>query len=403
MMLHLLAVTITLHVPFTEREQRIIKRMSPVPALPQDLTNRVADDPSAADLGDHLFRARAFSASGTVGCATCHVPWSGFDDGRRVAMGEAQGTRNTPTLVGVAHQRWFFWDGRADSLWAQALHPFENPGEFNSTRTDAVRTVFETAPLRSRYEVIFGALPPMDDKARFPEGAKPGTAAWEAMKAADRNAITTAFVNMGKSIAAYERNIPMGPSRFDRWVATMGSGEKELLTDQEQRGLHLFIGDAGCRNCHSGPLFTDRAFHNIGLPEADGSFPSDPGRSAGLPKARSHEFRLSGHWSDDPDGPQARRAGQAKAGPEHWGAFRTPTLRNLSATGPYMHDGRFASLTDVLGFYNTLDDQVRLDHHQEQVLKPLHLSQEDLAALEAFLGTLQWEPQNPSETSKKSP
>lgn len=399
MMLHLLAVTITLHVPFTEREQRIIKRMSPVPALPQDLTNRVADDPRAADLGIHLFKIPDFSASGAVGCVTCHMPGNGFDDGRPVAKGEAEGTRNAPTLIGAAYQRWFFWDGRADSLWAQALHPFENPGEFNGTRNDAVRTVFETPYLRRDYDAVFGTLPPMSDTTRFPVGGKPGTAAWKSMTESDRHAVTTAFVNLGKSIAAYERTIPIGTSRFDRWVAALGSGDGSLLTDQEQRGLHLFMGDAGCRNCHSGPLFTDRAFHNIGLPEADGSFPADPGRSAGLQKARAHEFRLSGRWSDDPDGPQARRADQAKAGPEHWGAFRTPTLRNLAATGPYMHDGRFASLSDVLAFYNTLEDQVRLDHHQEQVLKPLDLSKEDLAALEAFLGTLQDEPETPEESS----
>ncbi len=384
-------------VVFTDRQRRVIDRMSPPPALPVDTTNRVADNADAANLGARLFKTRTFSASGAVSCATCHVPWEGFDDGRKLAKGEGDGTRNTPTLLGAAHQRWFFWDGRADSLWAQALHPFEAPAEFGSSRTDAVRTVHDTPDLRAAYEHVFGPLPPMDDLERFPAGARPGTPQWDAMTPPDRHAVTEAFVHMGKSIAAFERTIPFATSKFDRWVAA-GQPTDSGLTQQERRGLELFNGAAGCRNCHGGPLFTDRAFHNIGLPEPDGSLPSDPGRSAGLAEARTHEFRAGGEWSDDPKGATARRAATARDGPEHWGAFRTPTLRNLPDTAPYMHDGRFATLAEVLAFYNTLEDQVRLDHHQEQVLTPLNLPPADLAALEAFLRTLDDTPEKAAGT-----
>ena len=385
-------------VAFTPGALRVIQRMSPPPALPEDETNRVADDPAAAALGRLLFHDTRFSAGGAVSCATCHDPASGFDDGRALAQGEGQGTRNTPTLIGAPHQRWFFWDGRADSLWSQALHPFEHDAEFNASRTDAVRTLARSPDLAARYEAIFGPLPSVQDEARFPSQARPDTEVWANMQPADQHALTEAFVNMGKSIAAFERTIPMGTSRFDEFVAALPDTSAGGLTQQELRGLSLFIGEAGCRNCHGGPLFTDRAFHNIGLPEPDGAFPSDPGRSAGLDLARAHEFRLDGPWSDAPASASARRVTRAKAGPEHWGAFRTPTLRNLPSTGPYMHDGRFETLGEVLGFYNTLEDQVQLDHHQEQVLKPLNLSDQDLAALEAFLRTLQ-----DTQPAKKAP
>ena len=393
-------------IELTEREARIVQRMSPVPHVPADPSNAVADRADAATLGANLFKSRAFSSSGQVSCSSCHSPASGFDDGRALARGEADGTRNAPTLIGAAHQRWFFWDGRADSLWGQALHPFENASEFNSSRVDAVRTLWNTPALAAGYRDLFGPLPDMDDTDRYPPGARPDTPAWLAMADADKVLVTRAFVNMGKSIAAFERTIPVGTSRFDAWVQAVRKGRQAdidtLLSTQERRGLTLFIGSAGCRNCHSGPLFSDRAFHNIGLPASTGLYPTDPGRAAGLELAKKSEFSLSSRWSDAPHADAARRAANATAGPEHWGAIRTPSLRNLTVTGPYMHDGRFESISQVLAFYNTLEDQVAVDHHQELVLQPLNLDHIDLEALEAFLRTLLDETAAPS-MSKNGP
>jgi len=377
--------------PLTDREIRIIGSMSPVPPAPPDTSNRVADNPAAATLGAMVFNRSIFSSTGAVSCATCHMPGRSFTDGRAVAQGVGIGTRNSPPLGSVAHQRWFFWDGRADSLWSQSLVPMESSIEMDGARVDIVRTITEEAELRQQYEGVFGALPDMTNEQRFPQRAKPGTAAWEAMSEADRTTVTRAFVNIGKSIAAFERTLTVGRSPFDRFAEALKRGRSTdgLLSPEAIRGLRLFIGEAGCRNCHAGPLMTDRAFHNNGVPTADGLFPTDPGRAGGLELARDGEFRLSSVWSDDPTGDAARRAANATAGPEHWGAMRTPSLRNLPTTGPYMHDGRFESLSQVLGFYNTLEGQIRIDHHQETVLKPLHLPAEDLRALEAFLRSLQ--------------
>jgi cytochrome c peroxidase len=267
----------------------------------------------------------------------------------------------------------------------------EDPNEMDGARVDIVRVITQEDDLRERYEHLFGPLPDVSDTTRFPAGARPGTSMWDAMTAADQHCVTRAFVNLGKSIAAFERTFTVGRSPFDQFAKALREGHSTegILTPQAMRGLHLFIGEAGCRNCHSGPLFTDRAFHNNGLPTNDGLFPTDAGRAGGLEFAHAAEFRLSSEWSDDPTGDAARRAGNATAGPEHWGAMRTPTLRNLPTTGPYMHDGRFKTLAQVLAFYNTLDGQIRIDHHQETVLKPLLLPPEDLLALEAFLNSLQ--------------
>ncbi|MCH2136633.1 MAG: hypothetical protein MK101_08625 [Phycisphaerales bacterium] len=372
----------------TERERRIVARMSPVPALPDDTSNRVADHPTAIELGAMCFKLPVFSSSGTVSCATCHKVDRGFTDGLPVAKGEGVGTRNTPQLTGVAHQRWFFWDGRADSLWAQALHPFEHEAEFNSSRGDVVKTLAAMPELRSRYETLFGPMPDLDG---VPDGAKPGTDAWASMSDADRDAVTGAFVNIGKSIAAFERTLQPGTSPFDRFATALAEGRSTdgILSPPAIRGLQLFMGEAGCRNCHAGPLMTDRAFHSLGLPPKDGLLPADLGRAGGLAKARASAFRLNGKWSDDPTSPAARRAANAVDAPGNWGAMRTPSLRNVSITGPYMHDGRFETIAQVLDFYNTLEGQVQFDHHQETILKPLNLPPEDLQALEAFLKSLE--------------
>ncbi len=377
--------------PLTDKEVRIIGTMSPVPPAPPDSSNRVADNAEAAMLGAMVFNRSIFSSNGAVSCATCHQPGRSFTDARAVAQGVGVGTRNSPPLGSVAHQRWFFWDGRSDSLWSQALSPFENPLEIDSTRVNIVRVISQEPDLKQQYEALFGELPDMGDAQRFPDRAKPGMPAWDAMSQADRTSVTRAFVNVGKSVAAFERTLTVGRSPFDRFAQALKRGKPTdgILSPAAVRGLQLFIGEAGCRNCHSGPLFTDRGFHNQGLPTADGLFPTDPGRAGGLESARSAEFRLGSVWSDDPEGDRARRAGNATAGPEHWGAMKTPSLRNLPTTGPYMHDGRFHTLAQTLAFYNTLEGHIRIDHHQETILKPLHLPPEDILALEAFLESLQ--------------
>ncbi|MEL6906135.1 MAG: cytochrome-c peroxidase, partial [Planctomycetota bacterium] len=153
------APTGVLDLPVDARLAARLASFSPLPPVPPDPTNRVADDPSAALLGQALFFDERLSANGRVSCATCHDPDRGFTDGRELAFGLAEGRRKTPTLWNAAHHRWLTWDGRADSLWMQALDPIEDPTEMGATRTDVARIVRDDEDLRALYEASLGALP----------------------------------------------------------------------------------------------------------------------------------------------------------------------------------------------------------------------------------------------------
>ncbi|MAT81746.1 MAG: hypothetical protein CMJ29_08890 [Phycisphaerae bacterium] len=397
-MILLLLLILATSPSLTERQQRRIAGLQIPTTFPGDPTNRVWNDDKAALLGQRIFFDTGFSRNGQVSCGTCHDPALGFADGKPLPMGLAEGSRHAPSLLNVSAHRWFFWDGRADTLWSQALHPFEREEEFGSSRLAVLHRIHRDPFLRSEYESVFGSLPPLEDTERFPDQAAPGkdttrpeVKAWNAMSNEDREAVNIAFVNLGKAIAAYEHRLVTPPSRFDRFVDAMLSGDEdgmEILSPSEQRGMLLFIDEAGCRQCHNGPLLSDLEFHNTGIPNADGSIPSDAGRWKGIQLLEANPFRADGKYSDAPESQRARSTASLARNTEHWGAFRTPTLRNLNQTAPYMHHGQFATLKDVLQFYNTLDDMVVMDHHQETVLMPLELSESDLEDLEAFLMSL---------------
>ena len=251
-----------------------------LPPLPSDPSNAVADNPQAAQLGHKLFFDTRLSASGEISCATCHKPELMFTDGLPLARGIDDTARNSMTIIGTAYSPWFFWDGRRDSQWAQALAPWEDPAEHGGTRTQYVHLIDEDAAYRAEYEAIFGPLPDFSDRDRFPDTAGPlddtaAQTAWQAMTAADRASVTQVFVNLGKAVAAYERLIRPGPSRFDAYVqAALGddgdAGETvSSLTPDEEAGMRLFIND-GCLYCHHGPLFTGNEFFNIGVPNVEG-------------------------------------------------------------------------------------------------------------------------------------
>ena len=158
--------------------------------------------------------------------------------------------------------------------------------------------------------------------------------------------------------------------------------------EDARRGLRLFIGEAGCRQCHFGPLLSDLEFHNTGIPPGHGGLPKDAGRWEGIKLLQANPFRASGQFSDDQESIRALSTDSLARNSELWGAFRTPSLRNLNQTAPYMHQGQFESLREVLVFYNTLEEMVVLDHHQETVLQPLGFTENQLDDLESFLMTL---------------
>lgn len=358
--------------------------------LPPDPSNRYADDPQAAALGQRLFFDTRLSVDGTVACATCHLPSQQFQDGIPLGQGVGTTTRRTMPLAGVAYSPWFFWDGRKDSLWAQALGPLESPVEHGGSRAQYAHVVAQH--YRAEYEALFGPLPDLAETERFPLAAGPvadpaARAAWEAMAPEDREAVTRVYANIGKVIAAYERQILPSRSRFDDYVDAAVRGDAaamaQSLAPDEVAGLRLFVGKAQCINCHNGPLLTNNDFHNTGVPQAAG-LPEDRGRAAGLKQVLADEFNCLSAYSDaEPvDCGELRFAKVDEHEQER--QFKPPSLRNVAERAPYMHAGQFATLRQVLEHYNRAP-QAPTGHSE---LEPLGLTEQELDQLESFLRAL---------------
>lgn len=329
-----------------------------LPQLPPDPTNAVADDPRAVEFGRRLFFDTRFSANGAISCATCHQPERRFTDGLSKGVAIGMSKRNTPSIVGTAYSPWFYWDGRRDSQWSQALSPLEDPNEHATNRLIIIALVVEDKEYWRMYKSLFG----------------------------EASGVDTMFSNLGKAIAAFERTIMPTTSRFDDYVAAVVASDEEeqasLFTDDEIRGLRLFVGEANCTQCHNGPLFTNNEFHNTGLINFKGEVP-DKGRVVGVREVIAHPFNCKGVHNDDPD-PDCVELEFARTGPELIGTFRTPSLRNLENTAPFGHKGQIATLAEMLAHYNEAPDAI-IGHNEA---KPLGLSKRELGNLEAFLNTL---------------
>ena len=363
-----------------------------LPALPADPSNAVADNPAAASFGHKLFFDMRFSSNGQVSCATCHKPELIFTDGLPRAKGVGVTPRKAMTLVGVAYSNWFFWDGRKDSMWSQALGPTESPVEHGGNRSQYAHIIAADATYRTEYEAVFGPLPDLSDPQRFPPSAGPvadpvASAAWTAMSAEDQDTINRIFSNMGKAIAAYERLLMPGPTRFDAYIDAVLTDDKQQmqqqLTDTEAHGLQLFTGRAQCINCHNGPLLTNHSFHNTGIPPA-ADLPPDLGRREGVVLVAEDIFNCTGKYSDAAEGQCPHLQFMRTEGLELIAAFKVPTLRNVSLMAPYMHSGQIATLPEVINHYNQAPLAVR--GHSEAA--PLNLTPDDMKNLEAFLLTL---------------
>ncbi|KAA3608981.1 MAG: hypothetical protein DWQ01_10380 [Planctomycetota bacterium] len=393
-------------VVFHEREIRHLATFTPLPELPRSRSNRWADDPKAAHFGQFLFFDPRLSSTGEISCASCHDPAKSWGDGKALGEGIGSLTRHTPGLWNVAYQRWFFWDGRADSLWAQALGPLEHPLEMGQSRVGLAHVLFQQADLRQAYESLFGSLPAMDEENRFPPHARPVSdapdhphhVAWLAMAAEDQKAVNRVFSNLGKAMEAFQRRIQSRNAPFDGFVAALIQGRKEdfqLLSPSAQRGLKLFLGRGQCTLCHFGPNLSDGEFHNIGWTYRPGAGGVDWGREKALTLVEQDPFNGLGEYSDH----RRRRANQKLLylrWDEHLvGAFKTPSLRHVTETAPYMHDGRFADLDAVLDFYSELPGAPPIGHREES-LQPLRLLDQERADLKAFLESLRGQALDPA-------
>jgi cytochrome c peroxidase len=355
--------------------------------LPPDPSNKYADNPQAAALGHKLFFDTRLSSNGKVACATCHQPDKDFQDGLPQAKGVGTTPRRAMTIVGTAYSPWMFWDGRKDSQWAQALGPMESAVEHGGNRTLYAHLVAQY--YRGEYEALFGPLP---DVSRLPPSAGPvddpaAHAAWEGMSAEVRAAVTRVYANMGKAIAAYDRKLMPGPSRFDAYVQAVLNNDAAAMqaafSPDEVAGLRLFIGKGDCTKCHNGPLFTNNDFHNTGVPAAPAN-PQDTGRAKGAQQVRADEFNCLSAYSDAKPEQCAELKFMIAEGDKLVGEFKPPSLRNVAERGPYMNAGQFQTLQQVLDFYSRAP-AAPVGHSE---LNPLNLSETEQAQLIAFLKTL---------------
>lgn len=374
---------------FSDTEKRTIASMSlsALAPLPPDPTNRFADDPGAAALGATLFFDTGMSRDGNVACGTCHKIDRQFQDDLPRGKGVGETNRRTMPLAGVARDPFFFWDGRRDSLWSQALTPLENPLEHAGTRTAYAHYIKRR--FGERYERIFRPLP---DLSTVPASAGPfGTpaeqAAWAGMTDVQRDGVDRLYSDIGKAIAAFERSLVHGKTRFDRFADALAQGRQpsagDDLTSEERQGLRLFIGKANCSTCHTGPRFTDNHFHNTGVPPVAG-LPEDRGRVAVLAEVQADPFNCLGKFRDGGEEACGELRFMQKSSPELVRAYKTPSLRGVAERPPYMHAGQFASLEQVVGHYATAPKAVE----GETEIHPVALSDREKAALVAFLKTL---------------
>jgi len=400
---------------FSSTELEVIRReLGSLPAMPpQDPTNLYADDRDAAVLGQQLFFEKRYSRSGEISCATCHDPATGFQDRRaNTSQGLAFTHRHTPTLfnVGFGTARtgstvWQSWDGRQDSLWAQALWSPESPIDMGGTRVKIALLIYDKYP--QPYTAIFGPLPTLRDAHGDPIVSptaiplKPGgsatadTDAWEALSDDLKDQITRVFVNFGKAIAAYERLLVSRNSRFDAFYAEIAGGatRSKLLDADEALGLKVFVGNGKCISCHIGPNFTDWKFHNIGIDQlGDNILTDDQGRAKGLTWVLAEPFNCASAYSDRED-----KSGCAvnsivlddrTVNPVE-GAFKTPSLRSVAQTAPYFHTGGESTLDDVIEHYDEGGDSDGLFAGTvDPNVQKLELTEEEKQALLLFMHTL---------------
>jgi len=320
-----------------------------------------ADNPQSPEkvaLGKKLFNESRFSADGTISCASCHDPSKAFTDGLDRARGinQQQGNRNSPTVVNAAYYTSLFLDGRRDSLEKQALDPFVNLIEHGLADWRLItKTIKNDSKYPRQFQTVFKIA---------------------------TSEITIDHV--AKAIASFERTLVAGNSPFDRYFFT---GDQQALSQSAARGSRLFRRKGNCANCHEissdNALFTDNRFYNIGVgfsalqprlnrslksgndPDA-ASFRKNKNTLTDIQRSELGRFAVTGIISD-------------------MGKFRTPTLRNIALTAPYMHDGSMKTLEEVVEYYDKGGEK---NPYLDPAIFPLNLTQQEKTDLVSFLESL---------------
>jgi cytochrome c peroxidase len=334
--------------------------LPPVP-IPEDNPQT----PEKIALGEKLFNDKRFSATGEVACANCHDSAKAFTDGPlsvSEGINKLTGTRNAPTVINAAYSETQFWDGRSPSLEDQALHPFVNPVEMGLADHEPILKIVGTDPdYVQAFRKVFG-------------------------KSGD--AVTMTEVT--RAIAAFERTLVAGDSRFDRWYF---GGDEEALSAAEIRGFDLFVNQGRCVSCHlveqRQALFTDNRFHNIGVGINDIQQDVPELATAFLEADLNLEEVDKKVLSDQRTSELGRFA--VSHGLDDLGAFKTPTLRNVALTAPYMHDGSLATLREAVVHYNNGGVTEAGDPVNDFLsggIRPLDLTEEQIDDLVAFMESL---------------
>ncbi|WP_052261404.1 cytochrome-c peroxidase [Ruegeria sp. ANG-S4] len=312
------------------------------------------------ELGRKLFLDRRLSANGTMACATCHLPEQAFVNREMqtaVGVEGRSGRRNSPTLLNSAYLTTLFHDGREISLETQFIAPLLARNEMANP---SIGYVIENLRSFEDYDGLF-------------ETAFGGSASIE---------------KMGQALAVFQRSLVAGNSPFDQWYF---GGNDDAVSNSVKNGFELFSGAAGCSNCHSlhqtHAMFTDNRFHNIGYGWMREQDRHKGERTVNVQVAPGVHYEVSSSVIESVgEGRQADLGRyEVTQNPKHLWQFRTPSLRNVGATAPYMHDGGLSTLADVIDFYDKGGARHAL---LSPWVRPLHLTAEDKDNLEAFLNSL---------------
>lgn len=333
------------------------------PAFEADPSNRVSGNARAVKLGRALFNDPVLSVDGAFSCASCHDPGQAFTTPLARAMGRTLLERNSPTVQNLAGLRWYGWGGKSDNLWAASLHPIVAEPEMAHSDI-SLKEALSNSIYAVDYKFLFGAITDQDP--------------------------SVVLVNTAKVLAAYQETLQTDRTPFDDFRDALQRNDLQSAAqfpETAQRGLQLFLGRGNCAFCHSGPRFSNNEFHDTGIPYFLSDTEVDSGRFAGLQDLLNSPYTLDGPWSDDPDKSGAWAVQNVRQTHADFGTFRTPSLRGVAETAPYMHDGSLADLEAVIEHYNTIDLE-RLHTDGEAILRPLELSDQDAIDLKAFLQSL---------------
>jgi cytochrome c peroxidase len=329
--------------------------IGPLPPVPVPDDNPMT--PEKIALGTLLFFDARLSADGSLACVSCHLPDQGWTTNSPLspAYPTNMERRNSQTLINVAYHQVLLWDGRAGALEKQALGPIQNPLHMNQNLDLLVEKLKAIPDYVERFQKVFGT-------SVNPEG-------------------------LGKALAAFERTLVTRNAPFDRYM----TGDWQAMSEGALRGMALFKEKARCILCHNGPNFTDSRFHNLGVPEAP--LLSHPLVQASIRfDAKRMNVPEYQHVKEDWGRYLVTKEEKDK------GAFRTPTLRNVTQRDPYMHNGVFQSLEEIIDFYDRGGGAVS---EKSPLLQPLGLTAQEKRDLLAFLQALTGE--LPTVTPPASP